>query len=280
MARGGLEAAVWDLEARAERRPALASRSAAARAAKFPAASPSAFRIPSTQLLEKIETRTRRRLPAHQDEDQARLGRRRGPPGARAVSRHQADGRRQFRLHAGRHRPSQAARRVLPDDDRAAARPRRHHRSRRAAGAARRRPSASTSASAPPHHAEQAIRLQRLRHHQHQARAASAASAKPSAFTMSRRPPAFRCGAAACSKPASAARTTSRSPRCPNFVLPGDVSASKRYWKRDIIEPAVEVSPAGHHRGPRRARLRLRPRSRLPPTHHRARGVDRLSGWT
>ena len=31
----------------------------------------------------------------------------------------------------------------------------------------------------------------------------------------------------------------------PNFTLPGDVSASKRYWKEDVIEPAVEVSPEG-----------------------------------
>jgi O-succinylbenzoate synthase len=31
----------------------------------------------------------------------------------------------------------------------------------------------------------------------------------------------------------------------PNFVLPGDVSASKRYWKRDIVAPPVEVSAAG-----------------------------------
>jgi O-succinylbenzoate synthase len=31
----------------------------------------------------------------------------------------------------------------------------------------------------------------------------------------------------------------------PNFVLPGDVSASRRYWTRDIISPAVEVSPRG-----------------------------------
>ena len=30
-----------------------------------------------------------------------------------------------------------------------------------------------------------------------------------------------------------------------NFSLPGDVSASKRYWKEDIIEPAVQVSPEG-----------------------------------
>lgn len=31
----------------------------------------------------------------------------------------------------------------------------------------------------------------------------------------------------------------------PNFVLPGDVSASKRYWKQDIIQPEVCVSPQG-----------------------------------
>ena len=30
-----------------------------------------------------------------------------------------------------------------------------------------------------------------------------------------------------------------------NFSLPGDVSASKRYWKDDIIEPEVEVRPDG-----------------------------------
>src|SRR6516165_4615645 len=30
-----------------------------------------------------------------------------------------------------------------------------------------------------------------------------------------------------------------------NFCLPGDVSASKRYWKEDIIEPEVEVSCQG-----------------------------------
>jgi o-succinylbenzoate synthase len=30
-----------------------------------------------------------------------------------------------------------------------------------------------------------------------------------------------------------------------NFRLPGDVSSSKRYWKEDIIEPEVMVSPQG-----------------------------------
>ena len=31
----------------------------------------------------------------------------------------------------------------------------------------------------------------------------------------------------------------------PNFVLPGDVSASQRYWRRDIVQPAVETTPRG-----------------------------------
>jgi O-succinylbenzoate synthase len=31
----------------------------------------------------------------------------------------------------------------------------------------------------------------------------------------------------------------------PGFVLPGDVSASRRYWQEDIIEPEVEVTSSG-----------------------------------
>ncbi|MGB6874627.1 MAG: o-succinylbenzoate synthase [Candidatus Acidiferrales bacterium] len=30
-----------------------------------------------------------------------------------------------------------------------------------------------------------------------------------------------------------------------NFTLPGDVSASKRYWAEDIVEPEIEVTPKG-----------------------------------
>jgi O-succinylbenzoate synthase len=36
----------------------------------------------------------------------------------------------------------------------------------------------------------------------------------------------------------------------PNFSLPGDVSASRRYWAEDIIEPEVEVSSKGTIRVP------------------------------
>jgi O-succinylbenzoate synthase len=31
----------------------------------------------------------------------------------------------------------------------------------------------------------------------------------------------------------------------PGYTLPGDVSASKRYWHEDIIEPEVEITPRG-----------------------------------
>ena len=36
----------------------------------------------------------------------------------------------------------------------------------------------------------------------------------------------------------------------PNFSLPGDVSASRRYWAKDIIEPEVEVTRQGTIRAP------------------------------
>lgn len=36
----------------------------------------------------------------------------------------------------------------------------------------------------------------------------------------------------------------------PGFTLPGDVSASKRYWEEDIIEPPVTVSPQGTIKAP------------------------------
>jgi len=36
----------------------------------------------------------------------------------------------------------------------------------------------------------------------------------------------------------------------PGFILPGDVSASRRYWKEDIIDPEVTVSPQGTIRVP------------------------------
>ena len=46
----------------------------------------------------------------------------------------------------------------------------------------------------------------------------------------------------------------------PNFNLPGDVSASRRYWEEDIIEPEVEVSPRGTIRIPSAPGIGYEPR--------------------
>ena len=35
----------------------------------------------------------------------------------------------------------------------------------------------------------------------------------------------------------------------PGFTLPGDTSASARYFEEDLVDPPVVVSPAGHDRG-------------------------------
>ena len=39
------------------------------------------------------------------------------------------------------------------------------------------------------------------------------------------------------------------------FTLPGDVSASKRYWFEDIIEPAIEITEKGKKIYPKYAYL-------------------------
>jgi len=49
----------------------------------------------------------------------------------------------------------------------------------------------------------------------------------------------------------------------PNFILPGDVSASKRYWAEDIIDPEVTVSPQGTIRVPAGLGIGFEPRRDL-----------------
>jgi o-succinylbenzoate synthase len=46
----------------------------------------------------------------------------------------------------------------------------------------------------------------------------------------------------------------------PNFTLPGDVTASKRYWREDIIEPEVTVSAQGTIRVPTGPGIGFEPR--------------------
>jgi o-succinylbenzoate synthase len=45
-----------------------------------------------------------------------------------------------------------------------------------------------------------------------------------------------------------------------NFLLPGDVSASRRYWDEDIIRPEVEVTPQGSIRVPSAPGIGYEPR--------------------
>ena len=49
----------------------------------------------------------------------------------------------------------------------------------------------------------------------------------------------------------------------PGFTLPGDTSASARYFEEDLVDPPVTVSPRGHDRGARGPRHR--PRDRVEP---------------
>jgi len=46
----------------------------------------------------------------------------------------------------------------------------------------------------------------------------------------------------------------------PGFTLPGDVSASRRYWAEDIIDPEVTVSPQGTIRVPHSVGLGFTPK--------------------
>jgi O-succinylbenzoate synthase len=45
----------------------------------------------------------------------------------------------------------------------------------------------------------------------------------------------------------------------PGFTLPGDVSASKRYWAEDIIDPEVTVTGQGTIHVPQSAGLGYEP---------------------
>ena len=46
----------------------------------------------------------------------------------------------------------------------------------------------------------------------------------------------------------------------PNFTLPGDVSASARYWHEDIITPEVTVTPQGTIKVPAAPGIAFAPR--------------------
>ena len=90
------------------------------------------------------------------------------------------------------------------------------------------------------HHAEQAIRLKAGADHQHQAGPRGRIRRSETRARCLRGARAFRCGAAACWKRASGARTTSRSRRCRTSrcramfrpaSATGSATSSRRQWK-------------------------------------------------
>ena len=101
--------------------------------------------------------------------------------------------------------------------------------------------------------------------------AGSAATSKRCASTTCASSAASRCGAAAWSRPASAAPPTPAWPRCPGFTLPGDISASTRFYARDIVLDPITVDD-GHVAVPTTPGPRLRARPRLPRQHHDVHG--------
>ncbi len=95
-----------------------------------------------------------------------------------------------------------------------------------------------------PHHAEQAIRLQACRIINIKlGRVGGFAGAKAVHDICEKNGIPVWCGGmleAGIGRAHNVALST-----LPDFVLPGDVSASKRYWKRDIVTPGIEVTANG-----------------------------------
>ena len=192
----------------------------------------------------------RRGLRADQAEDRARLGRRAGARRARAVRRRRAAaGRREHRVHP-RATPGTWPG-STPFDLLLIEQPLDEEDVLGHADLARliRTPICLDESIVSAQTAAAAIRAGRLRDRQHQARPGRRLPRGARGSTTSASPTACRSGAAACSRPASAARPTSRSAALPGFTLPGDISASGRYY-RDR-----------HHRA---VRARRRPPRRCP----------------
>jgi O-succinylbenzoate synthase len=115
MAKAGVENALWDIEAQQKGLPLW--KLLGGTMDEIPCGVSLGIQESVDVLLMKIDAEAEGRLPAHQDQDQARQGRKNGVCRAPAVQAHQADGGREFGLPAGGCAAAQAARRFLPDDD-------------------------------------------------------------------------------------------------------------------------------------------------------------------
>jgi O-succinylbenzoate synthase len=270
MARGGLEVAVWDLEARRAWQAALPAhrRRRAARDSlrsfhRHPGFRPAAFRKNRNRARAGYQ-RIKMKIKPGWDVDVVRQKCASDFPNILLM----ADANSAYtladaeRLKAGR---------IQPHDDRAAARARRDHRPREAAGATQ-DPICLDECIRSAHQAEQAIAMDAGRIINIKlGRVGGFAEAKRVHDVAQAAGIPVWCGGmleSGIGRAHNIALST-----LPNFTLPGDVSASKRYWTRDIIQPARGSHAARNHRRSRRAGLRLRARSRIYRFHHRPPGT-------
>ena len=182
----------------------------------------------------------RRGLPPDQAEDRAGLGRRAGARRARAVRRRvllQVDANTAYTLADARHLARLDAfdllliEQPLDEDDMLG------HAELAQARSARR--SASTSRSTSARDRRRRDPARRLPDRQHQAGPGRRLPRGAPDPRRLRRRTACRSGAAACSRPGSAGRPTSRSPRCPASRCPATPRRPTATSRTDITEPFV-----------------------------------------
>ena len=212
MAKAGLELALWDLEAKKKKRPAVPP--LRRRAERNRDGSELRHREFTARTRGADRRLSRRGLPADQNQNQTGLGCRglRGRQGK--ISGHRSPGGRQRRLHPCRQGDAQGARRIQPSPRRTAVRASRSLGSRQAsegnvhAGLSRRKRYFAGDGAG-------GARDGKLPDRQYQSRPGRRDLRRRKRSTIIALPAAFRSGAAACWRAVSAGPTISISPLCP-----------------------------------------------------------------
>jgi O-succinylbenzoate synthase len=235
MAKAALENALWDAEAKQKALPLWKLLGGTRK--EISCGVSIGIQDSIEQLLGKDSDRAGRRLSPHQGQSETGLGSKRAGANPLALGRHHAQLRRQLSLYARPGGTPAQLRSIQSADDRAAALGRRHFLPR---------PPAKRTAhrDLPRRIDRQRTRrggcggVRRMPHHQHQSwpRRRIHEAKRIHDICHSQKIPVW-CGGmleSGIGRAHNIALSTLE-----NFSLPGDVSASKRYWKEDIIDPEV-----------------------------------------
>ena len=239
MAKAALENAAWDAEAQEKGVPLWKLLGGTRR--EIACGVSIGIQDSHEQLLRKDRDRTGGRIPAHQDQGQARLGCRSAGEDPQALAGHSSELRRKFRLHAGRRAASEELRPLQAADDRAAVVERRFLLPRATCRNNCRRRSAWM---------KRFVALAMPKPRWSWARAASSTSKlggsadfpRRSPFTMSRSASAFPCGAEGCWSRVSAAPTMWHSRRCRISSCPAMSRRRSATGKKTSSSPRSKIS--------------------------------------